>query len=71
MTDALQPVLTFAKVKRQLQALGMTISFRRDTGEYRVNYRGQHEANAYYTNLLDDALATGIDMAAHANRIQG
>lgn len=39
------------------------ISLRHDDGEYRVNFRAGREATAYYTNDLEDALATGIAMA--------
>ena len=32
-------------------------------GEYRVNYIGGQEPTAYYTDDLEDALATGLAMA--------
>jgi hypothetical protein len=33
-------------------------------GEYRVNFAGGDEATAYYTNDLEDAFSTAIDMRA-------
>lgn len=63
--------LTFDQARRELAALGMTIT--KDTvgrgptgsGEYRVNYRGGTEDSAYYTPYLDDAVETGRVMAEH------
>lgn len=39
-------------------------------GEYRVNFKGGSEDTAYYTDDLDDAVATGLHMAkaTHASR---
>lgn len=55
--------VTVAQVRDELAKLG--ISFRRTQfGEFRVNFAGGREATAYYTNDLDDALATGRKLAA-------
>lgn len=34
-----------------------------DDGEYRVNYRHGAESTAYYSNDLEDVIATGIKQA--------
>lgn len=57
--------LTFKAVRDQLRPLGITIT---KTGfdDYRVAFRGKgNEASAYYGDKLDDALSTGVAMAAH------
>lgn len=53
-----------------LRSLGISLS--RLTGpEFRVAFHGRgNEGSAYYTNDLDDALATGRAMAEHASRHQ-
>lgn len=65
--------LTIAEVKRQLSPKNITVSSRyvHDLQrEYRVNFVGGTEATAYYTEDLDDALETGMSMAAgHAGTI--
>ena len=61
--------LTFADAKKTLRPLGLTLT--KDTigsgptgsGEFRVNFRDGKEGTAYYTNDLDDAVATGKVMA--------
>jgi hypothetical protein len=53
----------FAFVKAELQALGLVIR-KTEYGEYRVNFKGGHEATAYYTTDLADALDTGRTIAA-------
>jgi predicted hotdog family 3-hydroxylacyl-ACP dehydratase len=53
--------LSFNIVRAKLMAY--KISIRHNDGEYRVNIRAGREATAYYTNDLQDALATGIAMA--------
>jgi hypothetical protein len=42
---------------------GVTASFNYNTDEYRINFVGGVEATAYYTNDLEDALATAHLMA--------
>lgn len=53
----------FRKAKAELAAIGITLSWHEFGNEYRVNLRGGHEATAYYTTDLDDAIGTGRDMA--------
>lgn len=54
---------TLKQAKEQLAALSMTIS-KRD-GEYRVAFtRQQGDAHTYYTNDIDDAIATAKSMRA-------
>lgn len=66
--------LTVAKARSVLRALGLVLSRDSDTGgptgsgEFRVNFRGGRESTAYYTDDLDDAYATGCDMAAQRAR---
>jgi hypothetical protein len=56
-------MITLKSVRQHLTSRGITIR-RTDDGEYRVNYRHGREATAYYTDDLDDAHTTGLDMAA-------
>jgi hypothetical protein len=53
--------MNLLEAKRELRACGMTI--RRRDGEYRVNFVGDCEALAYYTNDIEDAVATAKLMA--------
>ena len=53
--------LTLAQAKAELRPLGLVIISQ--DGEYRVNFRRGDEESAYYTTDLDDAVATGKDMA--------
>jgi len=55
------PKLTLKEAKESIPA-STTISYRRNEGEYRVNFRGGKEATAYYTNDLRDAVQTAISM---------
>lgn len=57
--------LRFPFVKTELRALGITITRKPATGEYRVNFRDGLEATAYYTQDLEDALNTGRTMATY------
>lgn len=65
-------MLTIAKLVREANAHGMTVTHR--DGEYRVAYKGKgNEASAYYTNDRQDALDTMRVMikyrdAQHAER---
>ena len=52
--------MTFEAAKKLLKTLGLWLSKRH--GEYRVAFPND-EASAYYTNDLDDAVSTGIQMA--------
>ena len=44
------------------------ISLNKKDGEYRVNFVGGREETAYYTNDIDDAVNTGIDMAERGKK---
>lgn len=57
---------TFREVRQRLRTVGVAISFRAHSDEYRVNFRGGREATAYYTSDIEDALGTGLDMARRA-----
>jgi hypothetical protein len=61
---------TLAQAKRILAAVGCTITHKRDTGEYRVNLRGGTEETAYYGDSINDAIATGKDMARRAKGVK-
>lgn len=52
---------TLKGAKALLRPYSMTIT--KKDGDYRVNFSGGKEESAYYTNDIDDAVATGIDMA--------
>lgn len=58
------PELTLTEAQKTLSPLGITIKHVRDTGEYRVNFKGGGENTAYYTDDLKDALSTGEKMAS-------
>lgn len=55
------PKLTLAIVRAELRAIGVVIT-KTEWDEYRVNFRGGNEATAYYTNDIEDARDTGLDM---------
>ena len=52
---------TLAEAREILKEHGLII--RKRDGEYRVNFRGQSEDSAHYTNDLNDAINTGLTMA--------
>lgn len=56
--------ITMKSAKAEMRAIGISLRYLVDTGEYRVNYAGGAEATAYYTNCIEDAVATGHMMAA-------
>jgi thioredoxin reductase (NADPH) len=61
--------MTLAQAKAILTPIGIVLS--KTDGEYRVNFRGGGESTAYYTNDIEDAVATGKSMAKegqHRNR---
>jgi hypothetical protein len=58
----------YKEVKDNLRHFHSVTVTKRDGGEYRVNFEGGKEATAYYTNDIEDALATGIDMRARASK---
>lgn len=57
---------TLAGVKSQLASKGITIVKRED--EFIVNFKGGREATAYYTDDLEDALQTGLQMAKEGQK---
>ena len=56
--------MTFAQLKQACSQLGMTITYRAQWNEYRVNFKDGSEATAYYTDEKSDAYETARDMAA-------
>jgi hypothetical protein len=59
----MEVTMKFQEAKDKLRVIhGMTLT-RTEYDEFKVNFRGGREATAYYTSDLDDAFATGIDMA--------
>ena len=60
--DLLEASLTMGSVKKELQALGITLTKSEDD-EFVVNFSKGKEATAYYTDDLEDALMTGKSMA--------
>jgi hypothetical protein len=62
--------LTLANVRNELRRVGLLIQ--KSDGEYRVAFPNSPgfdpEASAYYTDDLEDALGTGLAMAAHRHK---
>lgn len=54
---------SLAAARNVLGPLGLEIKLSSEWGEFRVNFKGGREATAYYTDDLDDAVATGRAMA--------
>lgn len=63
--------LTLRAVRTALRTVGVAIAWVDGTGEYRVNFMGGREATAYYTEDLEDALLTGLIMAATRHNGKG
>ena len=58
-------MITIANAKKQLRSIRMTMRNRQDLCDhFRVNFIGGDERTAYYTDDLQDALSTGVAMAA-------
>lgn len=55
------PKTTLKTAKAILKNHEMTIS-KNQYGEYRVNFKNGNEDSALYTNEIDDAIASGINM---------
>lgn len=53
--------VTLKEAIKLLSAKGITL--KKVDGEYQVNYKGGKEATTYYTDDLDDAVATGVYMS--------
>jgi hypothetical protein len=54
--------MTLGKAKSIARHLGLTLRQLR-FGNYRVNFRDGNEITAYYTDNLEDALNTAVEMA--------
>jgi hypothetical protein len=54
--------MTLQQAKSIARHLGLTLRKVR-SGDYRVNFRDGNETTAYYTDNLEDAVNTAVDMA--------
>ena len=54
--------MTLQEAKSIARHLGLTLRMVR-SGDYRVNFRDGNETTAYYTDNLEDAVKTAIEMA--------
>ena len=54
--------MTHQEAKSIARQLGLTLSKVR-SGNYRVNFRDGNETTAYYTDNLEDAVNTAVEMA--------
>jgi hypothetical protein len=54
--------MTLQEAKSIARHLGFTLRMVR-SGDYRVNFRDGNETTAYYTDNLEDAVKTAIEMA--------
>jgi hypothetical protein len=58
--------MTLQEAKSVARHLGLTL--RQVRGDYRVNFRDGNETTAYYTNDLEDAVNTAVEMARKRER---
>jgi hypothetical protein len=61
--------MTLQKAKSIARHLGLTLRKVR-SGDYRVNLRDGNEATAYYTDSLEDAVNTAVEMARTRGVVQ-
>jgi hypothetical protein len=54
--------MTLQEAKSVARHLGLTLRKVR-SGEYRVNFRDGNETTAYYTDSLENAVKTAVEMA--------
>jgi hypothetical protein len=54
--------MTLQEAKSIARHLGLTLRNVR-SGDYRVNFRDGNETTAYYTDSLEDAVNTAVEMA--------
>jgi len=54
--------MTLQEGKSIARHLGLTLRLLR-SGKYRVNFRDRNETTAYYTDDLEDAVNTAVEMA--------
>jgi hypothetical protein len=59
--------MTLQEAKSIARHLGLTLREVR-SGDYRVNFRDGNETTAYYTNDLEDAVKTAVEMARKRER---
>ena len=58
----IQKPMTLQEAKSIARHLGLTLRQVR-SGAYRVNFRDGNETTAYYTDSLEDAVKTAVEMA--------
>jgi hypothetical protein len=58
----IQKPMTLQEAKSIARHLGLTLRLVR-SGAYRVNFRDGNETTAYYTDSLEDAVKTAVEMA--------
>ena len=54
--------MTLQQAKSIARHLGLTLRTVR-SGDYRVNFRDRNETTAYYTDSLEDAVNTAVEIA--------
>ena len=59
---AIQKPMTLQEAKSIARHLGLTLRKVR-SGDYRVNFRDGDETTAYYTDNLEDAINSAVEMA--------
>jgi hypothetical protein len=57
----IQKPMTLQEAKSIARHLGLTLR-RVRSGDYRVNFRDGNETTAFYTNDLEDAVSTAVEM---------
>jgi hypothetical protein len=60
--DEFHKTMTLQEAKSIARHLGLTLRKVR-SGDYRVNFRDGNETTAYYTDSLEDAVNTAVEMA--------
>ena len=65
----IQKPITLQEAKSIARHLGLTLRQVR-SGEYRVNFRDGNETTAYYTDNLDDAVKTAVEMVRTRGVVQ-
>ena len=62
--------MTLQEAKSIARHLGLTLRQVR-SGAYRVNFRDGNEITAYYTDNLEDAVNTAVEMARACDLVRG
>ena len=65
----IQKPITLQEAKSIARHLGLTLRKMR-SGHYRVNFRDGNETTAYYTDNLEDAVKTAVEMAPTRDVVQ-